>query len=126
MGAQLGSSLWGRLEEERAEGWMSSAETVSQVAGEGGAVSGKNPEEFVGRCRHRPRESPVSAPYYGRRRSEVTKLLKQDRGGGWGGAGGSRARFCPQVTRGAEWPSSLGKRGQRWSPEVDTPVNVGG
>lgn len=46
MGAQLGSSLWGSLEEERAEGWMSSAETVSQVADEGGTVRGKNPEEL--------------------------------------------------------------------------------
>ena len=55
----------------------------------------------------------VSAPYYGRRRSQVTKRLKQDKGGG--GAGGSRARFCPPVTRSAELPSSLGKRGQRWT-----------
>ena len=45
-GGTAGQQPVGSLEEERAEGWRSSAETVSQVADEGGAVRGKNPEEL--------------------------------------------------------------------------------
>ena len=56
---------------------------MSQAADEGGAVRGKNPEEFVGQGGRRPRENPVRAPYYGRRRSQVTKRLKQDKARGW-------------------------------------------
>ena len=93
-------------------------ETVSQVADEGGAVSGKNPEEFVGWCRRRPRESPASVLYYGRRRSQVTKRLKQDKVGGWEDQGPVLPTSDKECGA-AVFPWEEG-------PGVDTPVNVGG
>ena len=53
----------------------------------------------MGWCRHRPRESPVSVPHYGRRQSEVTKRLKRDWGGGWWG-GRIKGQILPTSDKG--------------------------
>lgn len=97
-----------------------SRETVSQVADEGGAVSAKNLEEFVGRCRHRPRESPCECALLWKEAEPSDKAAET--GQGWGGGGRIKGQILPTSDK------ECGAAIIPWEegPEVDTPVNVGG